>query len=63
MSSPSSGAPLPTRWAVILMIAMMFAMLVGILTFMQTGSWPSTLLAALGAGGAAVPALNQMLGS
>jgi hypothetical protein len=63
MSSSSSGAPLPTRWAIILVIAMTLAILIGILTFMETDSWPATLLAALGAGGAAVPALHKILGS
>ncbi|GIF42663.1 hypothetical protein [Actinoplanes xinjiangensis] len=62
MASPSSGAPLPTRWAMILMIAMMLAMLVGMLTFMETGSWPATLLAALATAGAAIPVLHGVLG-
>jgi hypothetical protein len=62
MSSSSSGAPLPIRWAMILVSAMMLGMLVGILTYLETGTWPATLLAALGAAGAAVPALHKMLG-
>jgi hypothetical protein len=36
--------------------------LVGVLTFAQTGLWPAALLAALTATGVAVPALHAMLG-
>jgi ABC-type thiamin/hydroxymethylpyrimidine transport system permease subunit len=53
---------LPLRWAVILLAAAMAALVVGALTFAQTASWPTTLLAALGAGGTAIPLLYQVLG-
>ena len=64
MSSSSSSAPdpLPLRWAIILMVAGVVAMLIGALTFMQTGSWLATLLAALGTGGMSIPVVNQVLG-
>ncbi|WP_330186237.1 hypothetical protein KZZ52_57275 [Dactylosporangium sp. AC04546] len=62
MSSSSSGAPLPIRWAMILVIAMAVGTLVGILTYLETGTWPATLLAAFGAAGAAVPTLHKILG-
>jgi hypothetical protein len=62
-ASPSSSPdPLPMRWAVILVTAVVVSLLVGALTFMQTLSWPATLLAALGAGAMAIPALHQVLG-
>ncbi|QXJ22180.1 hypothetical protein AGRA3207_003141 [Actinomadura graeca] len=63
MDAPSpSSDPLPVRWAVILMGALVASALVGALTLAQTASWPGALLAALGAGGSAVLALHQMLG-
>ena len=60
-SSSSAPDPLPMRWAIILIIGGVIAMLVGALTFIQTGSWPGTLLAALGAGGLSIPIVNQIL--
>lgn len=62
--SSSSQPPdrLPLRWGVILISALLVAFLVGALTFAQMASWPGTILAALTAGGATVPALHQLLG-
>jgi hypothetical protein len=61
--SPSSSHSnaLPTRWALILLAAVVISLVVGVLTFAETISWPTTLLAALGAGGMAVPGLHQVL--
>lgn len=59
-SSPPD--PLPVRWAVILLAAVVVALAVGVLTFQQAESWPAALLAALGAGGSVVPALHHVLG-
>jgi hypothetical protein len=62
---PSASPPdplLPLRWAVILTGALVAGVLVGVLTFAQTGLWPAALLAALTATGVAVPALHAMLG-
>ncbi|MFC5003307.1 hypothetical protein ACFPIJ_36435 [Dactylosporangium cerinum] len=42
--------------------AAVVALLVGMLTFVQTVSWPTTLLAALGSAGAAIRLLHQVLG-
>lgn len=61
-SSPSSPSPLPLRWALILLAAGVVALLVGVLTFAQMGSWPATLLAALASSGAATSGLHQILG-
>jgi hypothetical protein len=52
---------LSLRWATILLTAMIAALLTGALTFAQTTSWPTALLAAMGAGGAAVPAAHLIL--
>jgi hypothetical protein len=60
-SSSSSPDPLPIRWALILLAAVVIALIVGGLTFLQTASWPATLLAALGAGGMSVPVLHGLL--
>jgi hypothetical protein len=61
-SSPLSPNLLPMRWAVIFLAAALVAMLVGVLTFAQTASWPAALLAAFAAAGATICALHQMLG-
>jgi hypothetical protein len=61
--SPSSPDPLPLRWAVIFTGALVASLLMGTLTFVQTGLWPATLLAALTAAGVTVPALHAILGS
>jgi hypothetical protein len=62
-TSPPPPPPdqLPLRWAVILLAAAVVALVIGALTFAQTTSWPTTLLAALGAGGTAIPLLHQVL--
>ncbi|MYS22726.1 hypothetical protein GA0115240_14422 [Streptomyces sp. DvalAA-14] len=59
---PRPPDPLPLRWAVIFLGALVGGLLVGSLTFLQTTSWPATLLAALGTFGATVPALHTLLG-
>lgn len=56
-----SPAPLPLRWAMILLVALVAALLTGMLTFAQTTSWPAALLAASGAAGATVLAAHQIL--
>ncbi len=61
-SSSSPPSLLPMRWALIFVASMVAAVLVGMLTFVQTVSWPATILAALGAAGATIPALHQVLG-
>ena len=60
--TPSPPTSLPMRWALILLAAVVAALLIGGLTFMQTVSWPASLLAALGAAGVTVPGLHQVLG-
>lgn len=54
--------PLPLRWAVILIGALVAGVLVGELTFAQTGSWPAALLAGLTAAGVTAAGLHAMLG-
>jgi hypothetical protein len=49
------------RWALILVTALLIALIVGVLTYLQAG-WPAALLAALAAGGATIPAMHQLLG-
>lgn len=66
MSRSSSPAPagsgsLPLRWAVILVAGLLAAVLVGVLTFAQTPTWPATLLAALTAAGTTITALHQIV--
>jgi hypothetical protein len=61
-TNPSAPSPLPTRWALILVSALVAALFVGALTFMQTVSWPAALLAAFAAAGTTVPTLHQILG-
>ncbi|MFG2045640.1 hypothetical protein [Dactylosporangium sp. NPDC048998] len=61
-SSPLSPTPLPMRWVLIFVAAAVVALLVGMLTFVQTVSWPAALLAALGSAGAAIRVLHQVLG-
>lgn len=61
-SSPSSPTPLPMRWALIFVAASVVAILVGTFTFVQTMSWPVTLLTALGSAGAAIQVLHQVIG-
>jgi hypothetical protein len=58
--TPSSDQ-LPLRWAMILLLAVFTALLIGGLTFAQTASWPAALLAAAAAAGATIPAAHQIL--
>uniref|UniRef100_UPI003F49AFBF hypothetical protein n=1 Tax=Actinoplanes sp. CA-151224 TaxID=3239904 RepID=UPI003F49AFBF len=55
--------PLSLRWATILLMAVVASLLVGTLTFAKTASWPTALLAALGAAGASIPAAHRVLAS
>lgn len=55
--------PLPLRWAMILLVAGVAALLTATLTFAETASWPGALLAALGAAGLTVPAAHRILAS
>lgn len=59
-SRPGPGL-LPMRWAVILMAAAVAAILVGGLTFAESGSGPAALLAALAASGMTALGLHQVL--
>jgi len=61
MSSSLSPSPLPMRWALIFVAAVVVALLVGVLAFAQTANWPTSLLAAFASAGAAIPALHQVL--
>ena len=61
MNGSSGPDPLPLRWALILLFAAMIAVLAGGLTLLQAGSWPTALLAALGAAGAAIIGGNQIM--
>lgn len=66
MGTPSpqpTPEPFPIRWALILMIAMVFAVIIGMLTYLETNNWPAALLAALAAAGTAVPVLHHLLGT
>lgn len=58
--SPSPD-PLPLRWAMILLVAVVAGLLTGALTFAQTARWPAALLAASGAAGATIPAAHRVL--
>lgn len=60
--SPSPD-PLPLRWAIILLVAVVAALLTGTLTFAQSASWPAALLAAAAAAGGTIPAAHQILAS
>ena len=62
--SPSSSSPaaLPMRWALIFVAAGLVALVVGALTFVQTGLWPAALLAALASTGTAICGLHQIVG-
>jgi hypothetical protein len=59
MSEPD---PLPLRWGLILLAALVIGLVVGLLTFATSGLWPAALLAALTVAGVAVPALHRILG-
>ncbi|MFJ9817476.1 hypothetical protein ACIRU3_19845 [Streptomyces sp. NPDC101151] len=68
MPEPTSPTPPPTpperlslRWALILLSAVVVGLLAGLLTYAQSGNWPASLLAALGAGGAALVSLPPLL--
>lgn len=61
-SSPPDPDPLPLRWGVILMGALVASFIVGVLVFLQTGLWPAALLAALTGAGVVTRALHAILG-
>lgn len=62
MSEPTTPpGPLPLRWAVIFIGALVVCLFVGGLAFVQTRSWPAALRAALSAAGATVVALHVLL--
>lgn len=65
MSEPTSPTPPPERlslrWALILLAAVVAGLLAGLLTYAQSGSWPGSLMAALGASGAALVGLPLLL--
>jgi hypothetical protein len=65
MSEPPSSTPPPDqlslRWALILLASVVAGLLAGLLTYAQSGSWPGSLLAALGASGAALVSLPLLL--
>lgn len=62
MSAASNPEPLPVRWAIILVTAVVAAALVAGLTLLQTTSWPAAVLAALAAAGMTVSGLHQVVG-
>ncbi|MFW5417623.1 hypothetical protein J0910_13510 [Nocardiopsis sp. CNT-189] len=53
---------LPLHWAVIGLAGCFAALLVGGLTLATAASWPAALLAAVGAGGAAVMGSATLIG-
>lgn len=59
---PDAPKRLPLRWGLILLVAGVVGMVIGLLTFAQSTSWPTALLAALGAAAVAVPVLHDVLG-
>ncbi|MEU7057586.1 hypothetical protein [Streptomyces sp. NPDC046197] len=73
MSEPTSPTPTPPpppppsperlslRWAFIFLAAVVAGLLTGVLTYAQSGNWPASLLAALGASGAALVSLPLLL--
>lgn len=63
MSEPTSPTPerLSLRWALILLAAVVAGLLTGLLTYAQSGSWPESILAALGASGATIVSLPLLL--
>jgi hypothetical protein len=49
-------------WGMTLLFALFAGLVVGVLTFQQTkGSWPAALLAALGAVGATIVGVHEVL--
>ncbi|MEU9479477.1 hypothetical protein [Streptomyces sp. NPDC048191] len=52
---------LSLRWALILLASVVAGLLTGLLTYAQCRNWPATLLAALGASGAALVSLPPLL--
>lgn len=65
MPEPTSPTPPPERlslrWALILLASIVAGLLAGLLTYAESGNWPGSLLAALGASGAALTALPLLL--
>ncbi|SHI02078.1 hypothetical protein SAMN05444521_3294 [Streptomyces sp. 3214.6] len=65
MSEPTSPTPPPERlslrWALIFLAAVVAGLLAGLLTYAQSGNWPGSLMAALGASGAALVGLPLLL--
>ncbi|MEU6089808.1 hypothetical protein ABZ865_23950 [Streptomyces sp. NPDC047085] len=65
MPEPTSPTPPPERlslrWALILLAAVVAGLLAGLLTYAQSRNWPASLLAALGAAGAALVGLPPLL--
>lgn len=64
MPEPTSPTPperLSLRWALILLAAVVAGLLAGLLTYAQSRNWPASILAALGASGAALVSLPLLL--
>ncbi|WP_427168357.1 hypothetical protein ACQF4J_44420 [Streptomyces sp. C1-1] len=65
MPEPTSPTPPPERlslrWALILLASVVVGLLAGLLTYAESGNWPGSLLAALGASGAALTTLPSLL--
>lgn len=65
MPEPTSPTPPPERlslrWALILLAAVVAGLLAGLLTYAQSRNWPASILAALGASGAALVSLPLLL--
>ncbi|MGW3135558.1 hypothetical protein [Streptomyces sp. NPDC001139] len=65
MPEPTSPPPPPERlslrWGLILLASVVAGLLAALLTYAGSGNWPGSLLAALGASGAALTALPLLL--
>lgn len=60
--TPDQTDGLPLRWALIMMCGLVVGLIAGLLTHLQTGSWPPSLLTAMGFFGAAVQGMHTLLG-
>lgn len=61
MNGSSNTDRLSLRWALILLLAGLAAVVVGALTLLQSGAWPTALLAGLAAGATTMAAAHQIV--
>jgi hypothetical protein len=59
---PPAPQSLPARWVAILTAATLAATVMGVLTFAQTASWPTALLAGIAAAGTTTGVLHLITG-